>query len=54
MARRLAFVAENALVNGDLQRAQAALQELHDATARILAACPRLERPLPAHLHLEK
>jgi hypothetical protein len=32
-ARRLALVADNAMLNGDLQRARAALHELHDATA---------------------
>lgn len=30
-ARRLALVAENALANGDLQRARSALRDLHDA-----------------------
>ena len=33
-ARRLALVAENALVNGDLRRARAALQNLHDTTTK--------------------
>ena len=33
-ARRLALVAENALANGDLRCALAALRNLHDATAR--------------------
>jgi hypothetical protein len=32
-ARRLALVAENALSNGDLQRARSALGGLHEATA---------------------
>jgi hypothetical protein len=32
MARRLAFVAENALLNGDLQRARSALLNLQEAT----------------------
>jgi hypothetical protein len=32
-ARRLAIVAENALLNGDLQRARSALRDLRDATA---------------------
>jgi hypothetical protein len=32
-ALRLALVAENALVNGDLQRARAALRNLHHATS---------------------
>ena len=34
MARRLALVAENALLNGDLQRARSALLNLQEATAR--------------------
>ena len=33
MARRLALVAENALLNGDLQRARLALVELQEANA---------------------
>ena len=32
-ARRLALVAENALVNGDLRRARTAVRNLHDLTA---------------------
>jgi hypothetical protein len=31
-ARRLALVAENALLNGDLKRACSVLRDLHDAT----------------------
>jgi hypothetical protein len=31
MARRLVFVAQNALRNGDLQRANSVLQDLQDA-----------------------
>jgi hypothetical protein len=31
--RRLALVADNAIVNGDLQRARSALRDLHDAAA---------------------
>jgi len=31
-ARRLALVAENALVNGDLRRARTAVRNLHDLT----------------------
>jgi hypothetical protein len=34
-ARRLALVAENALANGDLERAQVALRHLHDAIASV-------------------
>jgi hypothetical protein len=34
MARRLALVAENALLSGDLQRARSALLNLQEATAR--------------------
>ena len=43
-ARRLALVAENALVNGDLRRARAALQNLHDTTTKgaTLDAAPTL------------
>jgi hypothetical protein len=32
-ARRLAIVAENALLNGDLQRARSALRDLQEATS---------------------
>jgi hypothetical protein len=32
-ARRLAIVAENALLNGDLQRARSALRDLEEATS---------------------
>lgn len=32
-ARRLALVAQNALINGDVRRAWSALREFHDATA---------------------
>jgi len=34
-ARRLAMVAHNALLNGDLQRARSALHELHDAAETV-------------------
>jgi len=34
MTRRLALVAENALLNGDLQRARLALVDLQEANAR--------------------
>jgi hypothetical protein len=34
MTRRLALVAENALLNGDLRRARLALVELQEANAR--------------------
>ena len=33
MARRLALVAQNALLNGDLQRACSVLQNLQDTTS---------------------
>jgi hypothetical protein len=33
VARRLAMVADNAIVNGDFQRARAALRDLHEAVA---------------------
>jgi hypothetical protein len=34
-ARRLALVAQNALTNGDVQRARVALRDIHDATASL-------------------
>ena len=43
-ARRLALVAENALVNGDLRRAQTALRNLHHATTS--GATPAAVAPL--------
>ena len=33
VARRLAMVADNAILNGDFQRARAALRDLHEAVA---------------------
>jgi hypothetical protein len=46
-ARRLALVAENALLNGDLRRAQAALQDFYDAAtagAKLDASTTRRQR----------
>ena len=40
MARRLALVAQNALLNGDLQRVSSVLQDLQDATSARLARHP--------------
>src|SRR5262249_11524671 len=47
VARRLALVALNALVNGDAHRAHAALQDLRDATSSSATpnAAPALRRP---------
>jgi hypothetical protein len=47
VARRLALVAKNALINGDAQRAHAALRDLHDATSNRapLRAAPALGEP---------
>ena len=41
VARRLAMVADNAIVNGDLRRARAALRDLHDAVAAATASAER-------------
>jgi hypothetical protein len=40
MARRLALVAQNALLNGDLQRVCSVLQDLQDPTSAQLARKP--------------
>jgi hypothetical protein len=41
-ARRLALIAQNALINLDVQRAHAALRELHAPTSHGLSKKPRL------------
>ena len=45
-ARRLALVVQNALLNGDLQRARAALRDLHAAAAGTEACVLGAERTL--------
>ena len=43
MARRLALVAQNALLNGDLRRVGAVLQDICDVTSARLARGPALD-----------
>jgi hypothetical protein len=45
VARRLAMVAYNAIANGDLTRARAALLQLHDAVASAPAPKPEADAP---------
>ena len=45
-ARRLALVADNALVNGDLAQTRRALREILDATVPVAATAPAAQVPV--------
>ena len=47
-ARRLALVAENALINGDFPRARAVLHDLHDAVAASRSSTEGPASPAPS------